>query len=151
MALAAFYYVALIASVILAGGDGLRLRPLTCTKPKTMLPVCGRPIIGYTIDALNYKTVPNGNKCAAGGFVGGKGHSGNVRKGIFIDVNETDDLFTASNAVLEGLIPAPEENIVRNAGKFPELKLDPPASAMGRQVPAGEEDIMKSVPGESSR
>ncbi len=39
-------------AVILAGGDGLRLRPLTCTKPKTMLPVCGRPIIGYTIDAL---------------------------------------------------------------------------------------------------
>lgn len=39
-------------AVILAGGDGLRLRPLTCTKPKAMLPVCGRPVIDFTLDAL---------------------------------------------------------------------------------------------------
>ena len=39
-------------AVILAGGDGLRLRPLTCTKPKAMLPVCGRPVIDFTLNAL---------------------------------------------------------------------------------------------------
>lgn len=39
-------------AVILAGGDGLRLRPLTCTKPKAMLPVCGAPVIDYTLDVL---------------------------------------------------------------------------------------------------
>ena len=39
-------------AVILAGGDGLRLRPLTCTKPKAMLPVCGRPLIDFSLDAL---------------------------------------------------------------------------------------------------
>lgn len=40
------------AALILTGGDGLRLRPLTCTKPKAMLPVCGVPIISYTLGLL---------------------------------------------------------------------------------------------------
>ncbi|MCM1022813.1 MAG: sugar phosphate nucleotidyltransferase [Prevotella sp.] len=47
-------------AVILTGGDGLRLRPLTCTKPKAMLPVCGTPVIDYTLNALaghGFKTV----------------------------------------------------------------------------------------------
>lgn len=39
-------------AVILAGGDGLRLRPLTCTKPKAMLPVCGKPVTDFTLSAL---------------------------------------------------------------------------------------------------
>lgn len=277
-------------AVILAGGDGLRLRPLTCTKPKTMLPVCGRPIIGYTIDALRRngytsvfiaadrlsKTVtdylddsPNADfiissapagtcrpiadaaeaagmsdedditivygdllfetdlsaalefhrksladitavtfstdkpsgctlvsvrdglvvnvipdpareSCvselaAAGIFIlsgsaakkaenyedlltefipdmirnGGKVLNFTA-KGIFIDVNETDDLFTASNAVLEGLIPASEESIVRNAGKFPELKLDPPVCIAGSaDIAPGAEIGRKTVIGEN--
>ncbi len=277
-------------AVILAGGDGLRLRPLTCTKPKTMLPVCGRPIIGYTIDALRRngytsvfiaadrlsKTVtdylddspdadfiissapagtcrpiadaaeaagmsdedditivygdllfetdlsaalefhrksladitavtfstdkPSGctlvsvrdglvvnvipdparESCvselaAAGIFIlsgsaakkaenyedlltefipdmirnGGKVLNFTA-KGIFIDVNETDDLFTASNAVLEGLIPASEESIVSNAGKFPELKLDPPVYIAGSaDIAPGAEIGRKTVIGEN--
>ncbi len=40
------------AALILAGGDGLRMRPLTCTKPKAMLPVCGVPLISYTLNLL---------------------------------------------------------------------------------------------------
>ena len=39
-------------ALILAGGDALRLRPLTCTKPAAMLPVCGVPLVGYTVDSL---------------------------------------------------------------------------------------------------
>ena len=39
-------------AVILAGGDGLRLRPLTCTKPKAMLPVCGSPVTDFILSAL---------------------------------------------------------------------------------------------------
>ena len=38
--------------LILTGGDALRLRPLTCTKPSAQLPVCGTPLIGYTLDLL---------------------------------------------------------------------------------------------------
>ena len=38
--------------LILTGGDALRLRPLTCTKPAALLPVCGAPLISYTLDLL---------------------------------------------------------------------------------------------------
>jgi len=39
-------------ALILAGGEGTRLRPLTDTVPKTVLPLAGRPLTAYTIDWL---------------------------------------------------------------------------------------------------
>lgn len=39
-------------ALVLAAGLGLRLRPLTETVPKPLLPVAGRPIIAATLDAL---------------------------------------------------------------------------------------------------
>ncbi|RNJ27138.1 sugar phosphate nucleotidyltransferase [Halosegnis longus] len=38
--------------VVLAAGEGTRLRPLTRTRPKPMVPVCNRPILEYVLDAL---------------------------------------------------------------------------------------------------
>ncbi len=38
--------------LILTGGDALKLRPLTCTKPAALLPVCGTPLISYTLSLL---------------------------------------------------------------------------------------------------
>lgn len=39
-------------AVILAAGEGLRLRPLTLRKPKVMIPVANRPILEYGVEAL---------------------------------------------------------------------------------------------------
>jgi len=39
-------------AVVLAAGEGRRLRPLTAYQPKPMLPVANRPVIDYVIDAL---------------------------------------------------------------------------------------------------
>lgn len=36
----------------MAGGAGTRLRPLTCTMPKPMLPVANRPVIDYAVELL---------------------------------------------------------------------------------------------------
>jgi dTDP-glucose pyrophosphorylase len=38
--------------VIMAGGMGLRLRPLTETTPKPMIPVGGKPMVQHTIESL---------------------------------------------------------------------------------------------------
>lgn len=39
-------------AVVLAGGEGTRLRPLTNNRPKPLLPVLGRPCVEYTLRAL---------------------------------------------------------------------------------------------------
>lgn len=39
-------------AVVMAGGEGSRLRPLTCTRPKPMIKIMGKPVIGYIIDLL---------------------------------------------------------------------------------------------------
>lgn len=40
-------------AVILAGGQGVKMRPLTLEVPKTMIPVKGRPILEYLIEWLH--------------------------------------------------------------------------------------------------
>lgn len=39
-------------AVIMAGGEGTRMRPLTCDIPKPMSRLCGKPIIEYIMDLL---------------------------------------------------------------------------------------------------
>lgn len=39
-------------AVVLAGGFGTRLRPLTYTTPKPLLPVANKPLLEHTLDAL---------------------------------------------------------------------------------------------------
>jgi len=39
-------------AVLLAGGYGTRLRPLTYTRPKPLLPVAGRPMVEWVLDRL---------------------------------------------------------------------------------------------------
>src|SRR4030067_1516477 len=39
-------------AVILAAGEGQRLRPFTVTKPKAMLTIAGKPILQHVVEAL---------------------------------------------------------------------------------------------------
>lgn len=41
-------------AMVLAAGEGTRLRPLTLDRPKPMLPVAGRPILEYTLAWLRH-------------------------------------------------------------------------------------------------
>lgn len=43
-------------AILLAGGYGTRLRPLTYTRPKPLLPVAGRPMVEWVIDRLPPET-----------------------------------------------------------------------------------------------
>lgn len=40
-------------AVVLAGGFGTRLRPLTCTMPKPMAKLLGRPVLSYILELLH--------------------------------------------------------------------------------------------------
>ena len=42
----------MIRAVILAGGEGTRLRPLTLTTPKSLLPIANRPFLEHQLDTL---------------------------------------------------------------------------------------------------
>ena len=39
-------------AIILVGGYGTRLRPLTLTKPKSLVEFCNKPMVLYQIEAL---------------------------------------------------------------------------------------------------
>ena len=39
-------------AVVLAAGEGRRLKPLTNRRPKPMLPVAGKPLLEYVLDAI---------------------------------------------------------------------------------------------------
>lgn len=40
-------------AVVMAGGEGSRLRPLTINRPKPMVPIANRPVMGHIIELLN--------------------------------------------------------------------------------------------------
>ena len=40
-------------ALILAGGFGTRLRPLSCTRPKLMFPVANRPLLDWILAGLS--------------------------------------------------------------------------------------------------
>lgn len=40
-------------AIIMAGGEGSRLRPLTCNTPKPMMKLCGKPILEYILEWLS--------------------------------------------------------------------------------------------------
>lgn len=39
-------------AIIMAGGEGTRLRPLTCNIPKPMMPIMDKPVMEYTVELL---------------------------------------------------------------------------------------------------
>lgn len=46
-------------AVIMAGGSGTRLRPLTCSIPKPLAKLCGKPVIEYILELLAKNNIEN--------------------------------------------------------------------------------------------
>ncbi|MEN8905771.1 MAG: mannose-1-phosphate guanyltransferase [Clostridiales bacterium] len=44
-------------AIIMAGGEGSRLRPLTCDLPKPMVPIVNKPVMEHIIDLLKYHNI----------------------------------------------------------------------------------------------
>ena len=39
-------------AIVLAGGFGTRLRPLSCTRPKLLFPIGNKPALDWTVEKL---------------------------------------------------------------------------------------------------
>ena len=44
-------------AVVMAGGEGTRLRPLTTRRPKPMVPIANRPMLEHTINLLKQNDI----------------------------------------------------------------------------------------------
>lgn len=44
-------------AVMMAGGEGARLRPLTCNRPKPLVPICNRPVMEYALELLRRHSI----------------------------------------------------------------------------------------------
>ena len=46
-----------ITAVVLAGGFGTRIQPLTCSMPKPMIPLVNRPIMLHIVELIKGFTI----------------------------------------------------------------------------------------------
>ncbi|TAL33922.1 MAG: hypothetical protein EPN93_12875 [Spirochaetes bacterium] len=46
-----------VKAIIMAGGEGTRLRPLTCNRPKPMIPVINKPVLEHIVNLLRKKGI----------------------------------------------------------------------------------------------
>lgn len=101
---------------ILAAGKGTRLAPITDQLPKALVPVLGRPILAYTLDALSEDArAGRCNVAIVVGHLGGKIASYVAENYDFVriiwnhDFHRTNNMFSLSLAMT---VVAPEDDIV---------------------------------------
>jgi dTDP-glucose pyrophosphorylase/CBS domain-containing protein len=101
----------LLQAVIMAGGHGSRLRPLTDHTPKPMLPLGGRPLLEITLHQLRSAGIKRVNMTVHHQSEQIIDHFGNGKEfGVEIDyVTEERPLGTAGSL---GLMEVPEETVL---------------------------------------
>jgi mannose-1-phosphate guanylyltransferase len=85
-----------VQALVLAGGEGTRLRPLTLTTPKPVLPLAGRPFLSFMLDWLHGHGVEE--VILSLGFLSDAVHAvlGDIQSGMRLRyVHEDDPLGTA--------------------------------------------------------
>lgn len=86
-------------AILLAGGFGTRLRPLTYTRPKPLLPVAGRPMVEWVLDRLppevrRVVVAVNWKAQALGTYFATRDAKGKGRRVEFVVVKEDEPLGT---------------------------------------------------------
>lgn len=86
-------------AILLAGGYGTRLRPLTYTRPKPLLPVAGRPMVEWVLDRLppdvrRVIVAVNWKAQALGSYFATRDVKGRARRVEFVVVKEDEPLGT---------------------------------------------------------
>lgn len=101
-------------ALIIAGGEGERLRPLTTDRPKPMVPVAGRPILEHQIKWLHREGVTNVIfLCGYRSDVIREHFGDGSRFGLKIEYSIEDEPLGRGGALLKGFAQLPsEEQIV---------------------------------------
>jgi NDP-sugar pyrophosphorylase family protein len=112
-------------AVILAGGLGMRLRPLTDDRPKALIPVKGKPISEYQIEWLVKEGGVSSVTFACGyKWEKLKEHFGTNFKGTPIDYSVEDQPLGTGGAIKKAIANAPDEPfVVANGDIFTDLPL----------------------------
>jgi mannose-1-phosphate guanylyltransferase len=99
-------------AIILSGGLGLRLRPLTDDKPKALIPVNGRPISEYQIEWLAKEGEIDAITFACGyKWERLKEHFGSSFKGIPIDYSVEEEPLGTGGGIKKALSKYGSENL----------------------------------------
>ena len=102
-------------AMILAGGKGERLRPLTDNMPKPMAPLCGRPILAHQVEWLKEGGVFDVVFLAGYCWEAIRDYFGDGRRfGVRAHYSVEDSPLGRGGAIRKGfpLVPAAEESVV---------------------------------------
>lgn len=106
--------------MILAGGIGTRLRPLSCTRPKMLFPVANRPLLDWTLEKLGKNMVKKtilAINYMADAFIkryGEKAHRMKISYSKDLDPAEESLQFSQKSLGTGGSIKKAEKLIVHN-------------------------------------
>jgi mannose-1-phosphate guanylyltransferase len=128
-----------VQALVLAGGEGTRLRPLTLTTPKPVLPLAGRPFLSFMLDWLHGHGVDEA--ILSLGFLSDAVHEvlGDIQSGMRLRyVHEDEPLGTAGPVRLaadEGILA--DRFLVLNGDVLTDMDLTAEIAQHGRTGAAG--------------
>ncbi len=102
-------------ALILAGGKGERLRPLTDTLPKPMVPLCGKPILAHQVRWLKGAGITDVVFLAGYRWEAIRDYFGDGREfGVRAHYSVEDDPLGRGGAIRKGipLVPEEEQSVV---------------------------------------
>lgn len=113
-------------AIVLSGGQGLRMRPLTEDKPKPLVEVLGHPIAEHQISWLTRDTPVDGLVFACGyKWERLKEHFGSSFNGIRVDYSVEEETLGTGGAIRRAMAMFPDEEtfVVANGDIFTDLPL----------------------------
>jgi NDP-sugar pyrophosphorylase family protein len=102
-----------LKAIVLAGGLGMRLRPLTDDRPKALIPVNGRPIAEFQVEWLVKEGKVDSVTFACGyKWEKLKEHFGSEYKGTPINYSVEDEPFGTGGAVKKAISANPSDELL---------------------------------------
>ncbi|MGM0387577.1 MAG: sugar phosphate nucleotidyltransferase [Natrinema limicola] len=111
------------SAVVLAAGEGARLRPLTKHRPKPMLPAATKPILEHVFDALVDADITEITVVVGYGRTHVQSHFGSTYRGVSIDYVVQDKQLGSGHALLEAEPKVSGPQLVLNGDQLVEQRL----------------------------